>query len=119
MQEFQVGDIVRIREWDDMADEFGVIPNGAIRCNGIFTSNMRYLCGLELQIASIGNIRTFPTTGRDGYIVHFEIEKKLRMPGSWRVPMITNEMLELIGNQKELVCVNTIVIDEFLNVRCV
>lgn len=116
MQEFQVGDIVRIRDWDDMADEFGVNPNGAIMCNGIFTSSMRYLCGLKLQIASIGNVRSF-NTGRYGYIVHLERKEKLKMPGSRRTPIITNEMLEFVGNQKELVCVNTTVIDDFLDIR--
>ena len=117
MQEFQVGDIVRIREWDDMEDEFGIDFSGAIMCNGVFTPSMRYLCGLELQIASIGNVNIFQRTGRYGYIVHFEMKNKLRMPGTALIPMITNEMLEPVRNHKELVCVNTTEIDDFLDMR--
>lgn len=117
MQRFQVGDIVRIREWDDMEDEFGVDFSGAIKCNGVFTPSMRYLCGLELQIASIDNVKTFPSTDRDGYIVHFKMKNKLRKPGKMWIPMITNEMLELVRNHKELICVNTTVIDDFLDMR--
>ena len=118
MQLFQVGDIVRIREWDDMEDEFGVGSNGEIMCNGIFTSSMRDLCGLKFQIASIDDIRKFKS-GRYGYIVHFEKKEKLRTSGRIWTPMITNEMLEPVRNHKELVCVNTTIIDDFLNVRCV
>ena len=44
MQRFQVGDIVRIREWDDREDELGLDFSGAIKCNGVFTPIMRYLC---------------------------------------------------------------------------
>ena len=117
MQEFQVGDIVRIRDWDDMADEFGVNSYGSIRCNGNFIPSMRYLCGLELQIASIDNAKTFSATGRNGYIIHFEMKNKLRKPGKMWIPMITNEMLEPVRNHKELVCVNTTVIDDFLDMR--
>lgn len=107
MQEFQVGDIVRIREWDDMEDEFGVDSYGSIRCNGNFIADMRYLCGLESKIVSMDNVRIF-SSGRYGYVVHLEREERF---------MITNEMLELVRSQKELVCVNTTVIDDFLDMR--
>ena len=107
MQEFQVGDIVRIRDWDDMADEFGVNSYGSIRCNGNFIPDMRYLCGLESKIVSIDNVRIF-NSGRYGYVVHLERKEEF---------MITNEMLEFVRSQKELVCVNTTVIDDFLDVR--
>ena len=46
MQKFKVGDRVRVREWDDMAKEFGTI-NGDLALGGgaCFIKEMRYLCG--------------------------------------------------------------------------
>ena len=33
MAKFRVGDLVKIREWDDMAKEYGVADNGDIKGN--------------------------------------------------------------------------------------
>lgn len=33
MKRYKVGDIVQIRQWDDMVKEFGVNYYGTIRCN--------------------------------------------------------------------------------------
>ena len=114
MQKFQVGDTVRIRDWDDMVDEFGGGGNGSIYCNGTFTVKMRYLCGLEFQISSLEKVRHFAFTNRDGYIVHLEPKEKLKMPVNHRIPIITNDMIELVRSQKEFVCVNTTAIDDFI-----
>lgn len=45
--EFKVGDVVRIRQWDDMLNEYGKDSDGDIVCshNTIFCSSMKYLCG--------------------------------------------------------------------------
>ena len=40
---------VKIREWDDMKEEFGLIHN-TIECNGGFVPEMRTLCGKEVEI---------------------------------------------------------------------
>lgn len=48
---FQRGDHVRVREWDDMAAEFGYSYNGSIRCKHGFTKAMQYLCGITGYIA--------------------------------------------------------------------
>lgn len=42
--EVQVGDLVRIREWDDMKEEFGSNEAG-IPCMYYFIERMRFLCG--------------------------------------------------------------------------
>lgn len=44
---FSVGDRVRIRDWDDMASEFGVDEDGEIPCKYIFAQSMRDFCGQE------------------------------------------------------------------------
>lgn len=52
MSEFKVGDIVVIRDWDDMASEFEH-NSYRINCKFGFYEHMKYLCG---NIAEITNI---------------------------------------------------------------
>lgn len=42
---FQVGDVVRVRSWDDMKDEFGLDVYGDINCRFRFTRAMQKMCG--------------------------------------------------------------------------
>lgn len=49
---FSVGDRVRIRDWDDMASEFGVDEDGEISCKYIFAQSMRDFCGQEYTIST-------------------------------------------------------------------
>ena len=53
----KVGDKVTIRQWDDMAEEFGVDCHGDIECEATFTSEMRKYCG-----------KTFTITDDRGYL---------------------------------------------------
>lgn len=50
---FQPGQRVRIRQWDDMAREFGYGSGGSIPCEASFIDDMRYLCGQEFTIETI------------------------------------------------------------------
>ena len=52
---FAVGDRVRIRDWDDMASEFGVDEDGEIPCKYIFAREMRVFCGQEYTISTTRN----------------------------------------------------------------
>lgn len=42
---FAVGDVVRIRKWEDMATEFGTDFDGHITCTCVFVPRMRESCG--------------------------------------------------------------------------
>lgn len=54
MSKYNVGDRVVIRDWDDMAEEYGLTPYSEnINCNRYFTTGMRYLCGREFTIKAI------------------------------------------------------------------
>lgn len=54
MKRYKVGDIVQIRQWDDMVKEFGVNYYGAIRCNNCgFVREMKKYCGQKLRIRAI------------------------------------------------------------------
>lgn len=65
---FHVGDVVRIREWDDMVEEFGTETDDDddeyIACTFSFVSEMRKYCGQEYTIRSI--------MGREVFFVNHE-----------------------------------------------
>ena len=44
------GNIIKIRQWDDMESEYGLIGIDSINCECTFTDNMRNLCGSEIKI---------------------------------------------------------------------
>lgn len=51
---FKVGDIVQVRSWDDMKEEFGVKSStGSIDCPFAFTDEMAEFCGNQYTIESI------------------------------------------------------------------
>lgn len=55
--EFCVGDVVYVREWEDMAEEYGVTPLGTkIKTKYyFFTKGMNVFCGQQATITSIRN----------------------------------------------------------------
>lgn len=64
---FQVGDFVRIRDWENMKDEFGISSGGNIPCNLTFTSDMKKYCGREFVISKITSSETVLGHGINGY----------------------------------------------------
>lgn len=58
-----VGEIVRIRQWDDMIQEFGTRGNRfddddriVIPCKGTFVPEMKNFCGKEYEVARLKDI---------------------------------------------------------------
>ncbi len=50
---YQIGDQVTIRQWDDMAAEFGLNEHGEINVPKFFTKHMKKYCGQTLPIVRI------------------------------------------------------------------
>lgn len=50
-EEIEIGDKLRIREWDDMAEEFGVDEDGDIKTKVWFATGMRSLCGKPFTVS--------------------------------------------------------------------
>ena len=50
---FKVGELVRIRQWDDMEKEFGTNSFGSVACRYFFTKRMKLLCGKYAEITKI------------------------------------------------------------------
>ena len=57
MTDFSPGDVVVIRDWDDMEEQFGLTESGSIDCKCTFTPEMRCFCGERLIIKSINERR--------------------------------------------------------------
>ena len=54
---FKVGELVRIRQWDDMAKEIGVDADGDINSFVQFVTSMKPLCGKYAEIVSLEYVR--------------------------------------------------------------
>lgn len=56
--EIHVGDVLRVRSWEDMAEELGVDADGDIippeGYSSWFAADMRYMCGSVFTVRSIG-----------------------------------------------------------------
>ena len=50
---YNVGDEVTIRQWDDMAAEFGLNESGEIKVPKFFTEPMKQYCGQTLPIVYV------------------------------------------------------------------
>ena len=50
---FKVGELVRIRQWDDMVKEFGTRSTGSVNCKYGFADDMKPLCGKYAEITKI------------------------------------------------------------------
>lgn len=53
MAKYNVGDVLQIRQWDDMVEEFGLDINGNIETPSSFTTGMKYLCGKKFTVAHV------------------------------------------------------------------
>ena len=80
MHEFNVGDIVVIREWDDMAAEYGYNRLGSIDCTCSFTRAMQHLCG---EIATISSV-----AGKEIYLEFMHKEQGLDYDWAFSIDMI-------------------------------
>lgn len=53
LKDIEVGQKVRVRDWDDMAEEFGYDCCGEIETPSVFADEMRPLCGKQATILSV------------------------------------------------------------------
>lgn len=106
MSKYQVGDVLRIRQWDDMANEFGYTNDrhDEIKCLDIFVEEMKYLCGKTFTVANV-SLSRFGQYDEYTSVEHIE--------NGWAV---TEDMLEPYYEDIELDDpANKRSIDEFLS----
>ena len=85
-EHIHIGDVLRIREWDDMVEEFGYEfgDGDDIDCDKVFTSKMAYLCGQKFTVRGISD--------HDGFLSEEDVELSVDSPlGTW---VISADMLE-------------------------
>lgn len=51
--EIHIGDVLQIRQWEDMKEEFGLEREGGILLVPSFSRKMRYLCGTQFTVKNI------------------------------------------------------------------
>lgn len=97
-----VGEIVRIRQWDDMIQEFGTRGNRlGIPCKGTFVPEMQKFCGKEYEVARLEDLIF------GGYTRVFFTDD------STRPYVFSQDMLEPVGNDERIDLGNEII--DFLN----
>lgn len=63
MGKFKVGDLVRVREWDDMKEEFGAFGDLRIYCNCSFWDMMKSTCGDVCTIEDLTDSGNYMLSG--------------------------------------------------------
>ena len=91
------GNIIKIRQWDDMESEYGYSSlENAIMCEHLFTDFMEELCGKEFKITK---------EMEEDYVrfEHFDIDNYLDDAGTKDYIIISTDMIELIKTTDDIV----------------
>lgn len=100
LEDIHVGDVLRIREWDDMKSEFGLDFFGGIDCLAGFAPEMEYLCGKVFTVDHIDYRRDEVKAriwSREGYETCDFPENSRNI--TW---IITSDMLEPLFEQNSV-----------------
>ena len=65
MSRFKVGDLVRVREWDDMKKEFGSDGDLTIYCKCLFVDMMKSTCGDVCTIKDLTESGNYKLSGKN------------------------------------------------------
>lgn len=52
-EDIHIGDVLRVKQWEDMKEEFGYGIEGGILTIPSFAGGMRYLCGTQFTVKNI------------------------------------------------------------------
>ena len=66
--DFQIGDRVIIKSWEEMVEEFGLDLHGSINCDFRFLEDMKFLCGKSGTIVNIED-------SDEGKMIYFDEEE--------------------------------------------
>lgn len=98
-EEIEIGDELRIREWADMAEEFGTSDdNCEILCRAHFVDSMMELCGKPFTV--LGKSLRCLLAGEERW-EYISRENSETGSDGWKY-IITSDMLERVTNSDEL-----------------
>ena len=84
---FHIGDMVRVRQWDDMERQYGIDEFGDIQVPLVFNTDMIHLCGNTYKV--------YEVRVRDDYGLNGVCQYLLREQNGERIPWdISEAMLE-------------------------
>ena len=89
----KVGDLVRIRSYEDMKSEFGVNGLGHIQCAWVFVPEMKCLEGIEFTITGIEEIHLYDRDSLKIYGIPEEYDK-------WRISIDMIEPVDIDDKEK-------------------
>lgn len=72
--EFYVGQRVRIRQWDDMENQYGLTIQKSINCLFHFVQSMKKFCGREFTIKSTDGLEVLFVEPTDSYPYHWSLD---------------------------------------------
>jgi hypothetical protein len=98
MSKFQIGDKLRIRQWDDMVKEFGINENGNIPCTFVFTKQMKILCGQPFTVSSIAK-----SFDRSKYKSEEELSLDANISSDMLEPVPAPKPAYKVSSEKELI----------------
>jgi len=75
---FKVGDIVRVRDWEDLKEEIGLDEYGDIASNVCFIKSMFQYCGKEFEIKKVKSVAEDESIPATSFCYHLSI-----MPDTW------------------------------------
>lgn len=61
LDDIHVGDLLRVRSWEDMLYEFGSGNGDVIGCRFGFPTEMQHLCGKVFEVGSIADQEIMPS----------------------------------------------------------
>lgn len=86
-RDFNIGDMLRIREWVDMSQEFGEDEYGGIKCKFYFPTEMGALCGQPFTVRDIKDEHYYS-------VEETEFMDRSEWDGPWSV---SSDMLEYMN----------------------
>lgn len=101
MSKYEIGDIVRIREWDDMAEEYGVVGS-VIQVTHSFTKDMKCLCGKSATIRTKnpGNDMYFLFSEEFPEFDEYVFSEKMFVPDEENDVEVSEELLNYLNAMK-------------------
>lgn len=54
-EDIHIGDVLRVRQWDNMMREYGIDELGNINTKYVFPKHMQHFCGRRFQVTNLSN----------------------------------------------------------------
>ena len=107
MKNLKVGDKVRIKEWDDMVEEYGLDTEGDIMVKCSFVQSMSKFCGEVVTISKVVEDDLYEIEEDDtGYMFSTDMFKSIEDDSTFLYPELKNgQVVKLRGRDKPFIII--------------